>query len=95
MYSSIYLGCSCERLGESHSSSLSDIFCVAVAVDSMVFRASFLLRRTHDTACFINKSSQIKSMSCLMRTTGLYSVFSFSLCHFWWTIFVLSGVNGE
>lgn len=38
---------------------LSDIFCAAVAVDIMVYCASLFSRRTHDTACFINKSNQI------------------------------------
>lgn len=48
--------CSGERLGGNYSSSSSAIFRVAVAVDIMVYCASLILRRTHDTACFINKS---------------------------------------
>lgn len=38
---------------------LSDKFCAAVAVYIMVYCASLFSRRTHDTACFINKSHQI------------------------------------
>lgn len=56
---SIFGGCACERLGGNYSSSLSAIFRVAVAVDIMVYCASLFLRRTHDTACFINKSIPI------------------------------------
>lgn len=54
----------------NHSSPSPDIFCVAVVVDLSVYCASLFVRRTHDTACFINKSSRIdifhdENMMCL------------------------------
>lgn len=53
---SIYTRDAPVRPRRDYSSLLADIFCVAVAVDILVYCASRFMRGTHDTACFINNS---------------------------------------